>query len=149
QHTGTAAKIRTGGLSVDAFPSFRQLCQCIFSFAQAQVSFKATAGLHHPLPANHALTYEPDSPSTVMHGFLNVAVLAAFVYWQKITSEEALDILKVSSIGEFRFAEEEISWGAHSLTLAEIAQTRQYFFRSFGSCSFQEPIDDLKQLNLL
>ncbi len=60
QHTGAAAKIRTGGVTVDAFPSSTQLCESIFAFAEAQVSFKATAGLHHPLPGKHRLTRPQD-----------------------------------------------------------------------------------------
>ena len=157
QHTGASAKVRTGGITADAFPSTTQLCQFMAACAKAQVPFKATAGLHHPLPANYRLTYEPDSPSTSMHGFLNVAILAALVYWQKVTPEEALEVLKESSIEGFQFNADRIAWrvkpsyavGNRYLNLAEIEEVRKRFFRSFGSCSFQEPIDDLKELQLL
>jgi hypothetical protein len=149
QQIGASAKIRTGGITVDAFPSVTQLCQCIYAFAQAGVPFKATAGLHHPLPGNHHLTSQSDSPSTVMHGFLNLVILAALVYWHKVTPEEALEILKELSINEFQFKEDAISWSNYQLNILEIEEARQRFFRSFGSCSFQEPIDDLKHLKLL
>ena len=157
QHTAASAKIRTGGTTTAAFPSINQLSQCIFSFAKAQVSFKATAGLHHPLAANHRLTSDVDSPSTTMQGFLNVAVLAAFVYWQKVTPEDALELLKESSIDGFQFNADSISWSDspkerlrdRHLNLTELKEARQRFFRSFGSCSFQEPIEDLKHLKLL
>jgi hypothetical protein len=146
---GAAAKVRTGGISVDAFPSVRELCQCILSFAEAQVSFKATAGLHHPLPGHYRLTYEPDSPTAVMHGFLNVAVLAAFVYWQKVRLQEALEVLQESAFSAFQFTHDALTWRNYCLEIAEIEEARQKFFRSFGSCSFQEPIDELKELKLL
>jgi len=146
---GASAKIRTGGITVDAFPSITQLCRCICAFAAAQVPFKATAGLHHPLPSNHRLTSEPNSPSAAMHGFLNVAILAALVYWQKVTPEEALAVLKESSIDGFQFKADSIWWRDRQLSIAEIEEARQHFFRSFGSCSFQEPIDELKELKLL
>jgi hypothetical protein len=149
RHSGAAAKIRTGGVTVDAFPSFKELCQCILSFTEAQVPFKATAGLHHPLPGNHHVTYEPNSPSTVMHGFLNVTVLAALLYWQKITLQEAVEVLQNSNSNSFQFTANAITWRDYHLNIAEIEQVRQYFFYSFGSCSFQEPIDDLKELKLL
>lgn len=149
RHTRASAKIRTGGTTTDAFPSITQLCQCIFSLASSQVPFKATAGLHHPLPASHRLTSEPNSPFTVMHGFLNVAVLAALVYWQKVTPEDALEVLKESSIDGFQFKADGISWRDCQLEISQIEEARQNFFRSFGSCSFQEPVDDLNNLNLL
>lgn len=144
---GASAKIRTGGITIDAFPSMAQLSQFIFAFAKAQVPFKATAGLHHPLPGEYPLTGEPNSPTTGMHGFLNVAILATFAYWQKVTSQEALEIL--SSSDGFQFAADGIWWRARYLNIVEIEETRQRFFRSFGSCSFEEPIDDLKDLKLL
>lgn len=157
QHTRASAKVRTGGITADAFPNTAQLCQFIVACAKAQVPFKATAGLHHALPANYCLTYEPNSPLSHMHGFLNVAILAALVYWQKVTPEEALEVLKESSIEGFQLNADGIAWsvkrtypvGNRYLNLAEIEEVRKRFFRSFGSCSFQEPIDDLKELKLL
>ncbi|MCP6758522.1 MAG: hypothetical protein NHB32_07095 [Fischerella sp. CENA71] len=149
QHSGAAAKIRTGGVTVDAFPNFKELCQCILTFTEARVPFKATAGLHHPLPGNHRVTYEPNSPSTLMHGFLNVAVLAALLYRQKITLQEAVEILQNFNSNSFQFTDNAITWRDYHLNIGEIEQVRQYFFRSFGSCSFQEPVDDLKELKLL
>ena len=157
QHTGASAKVRTGGITADAFPSTTQLCQFMVACAKAQVPFKATAGLHHSLPANYRLTYEPDSPLSHMHGFLNVVILAALIYWQKVTPEEALEVLKENAIEGFQFKEDGIAWrvkrnypvGNRQLNISEIKAVRQQFFRSFGSCSFQEPIDDLKHLNLI
>jgi hypothetical protein len=149
QPAGAAAKIRTGGVTVDAFPSATQLCQSIFAFAEAEIAFKATAGLHHPIPGKHSLTSEPNSPVSVMHGFLNVAVLAALVYWQKIKPTIGVELLKESKCDNFQFSTDGIFWKDYQLNIAEIEQTRQRFFRSFGSCSFQDPINDLKELKLL
>lgn len=149
QQNGASAKVRTGGITANAFPSATQLCQYIFALAEARVPFKATAGLHHPLPGNQRLTYEPDSPSTTMHGFLNVAIVAAFIYWQKITLAEGLEILEESASDRFQFQEDGIGWSKYQLNISQLEEVRQRFFRSFGSCSFQEPIDDLKTLKLL
>lgn len=148
QGTGTAAKIRTGGVTADAFPKAEQLCRFMFACAEAKVPFKATAGLHHPFGGEYPLSYEPNSLSTMMHGFINVAILAALVYWQKVTYPEALTVLKESA-SYFQFEENQIIWKDKQLTISELEETRQFFFCSFGSCSFQEPLDDLKQLQLL
>ncbi|MDM9382639.1 hypothetical protein QUB80_18245 [Chlorogloeopsis sp. ULAP01] len=149
RHTGASAKIRTGGFTIDAFPSVTQLYECILAFAKAQIPFKATAGLHHPLSGKHSLTNEPDSLIAQMHGFLNVTLVAALIYQQKITQAEALELLRESSPEALKITADSISWRDYQLNLAEIEQTRQKFFRSFGSCSFDEPIDALNKIKLL
>ncbi|MDJ0690336.1 MAG: hypothetical protein QNJ41_17730 [Xenococcaceae cyanobacterium MO_188.B32] len=149
QGTKALTKIRTGGLTTEAFPNIDVLCQFIFASAQAQVPFKATAGLHHPLPGKYAVSYEPNSLSTTMQGFLNLSILTALVYGQQINQSEALMVLQESSINNFQFQEDKIAWKDRYLNLAEIQKARQYFFRSFGSCSFQEPLDELRELHLL
>lgn len=147
--TNTAAKLRTGGMTSNLFPDSAQLSQRILSFAQARIPFKATAGLHHPLRGNYRLTYQPDSPAATMHGFLNVALLAAFAYQQSMTPDEATALLEERSIAAFQFTDTEVIWRNRHLSSQEVEQSRQQFFHSFGSCSFQEPIDDLHTLNLL
>jgi hypothetical protein len=149
QRPSTSAKIRTGGLSAEAFPTISQLYRFIFACAEAQVGFKATAGLHHPLPGNYPLTYEPDSLNAMMHGFMNVAVLAVLVYWQKVTAQEALVVLQESTLESFQVSADSIVWKDRRLDIWELQKARQSFFRSFGSCSFQEPIESLKNLKLL
>ena len=146
---GVSAKIRTGGLNAEAFPTIPQLYQFILACTEAKIPFKATAGLHHPLPGQYPLTYEPDSPSAAMHGFLNVAVSAALIYWHKVTVQEALAVLQESSIDSFQFKADSIIWKDRRLDIWELKEARQSFFRSFGSCSFQEPIEYLQELRLL
>jgi hypothetical protein len=116
--------------------------------AAANVPFKATAGLHHPLRSVHRFTYQPDSPSGVMHGFINVFLTAAYLRAGMETAV-AVQLLAEQSVEAFRFDLDGISWRQHRLSRHEIAAARQSFAVSFGSCSFTEPIDDLKSLRLL
>lgn len=146
--TKAAAKIRTGGLNQEAFPRPERLCQFIFASKAAKVPFKATAGLHHPLPGKYFVSYEPNSLATSMQGFLNLSILTALVYGQKLTQKEALQVLQESSPNGFQFRDDSISWQDLCLNLSELKQGR-YFFRSFGSCSLQEPLDELEELQLL
>ena len=88
--TKASAKIRTGGLTAEDFPHRDRLCRFIFASAEAQIPFKATAGLHHPLPGKYHVSYEPNSFSATMEGFLNLSILSALVYWHKVTQETAL-----------------------------------------------------------
>jgi len=149
QQPHIAAKLRTGGITSDAFPDSAQLAQAILSLAKANIPFKATAGLHHPLRGDRRLTYNPDSAFTTMHGFLNVAMLAAAAYQQSVSLDDAIALLEEQSIHAFGFIETSIHWRNYALSLAALERSRQQFFHSFGSCSIQEPIDDLHSLRLL
>jgi hypothetical protein len=145
---GRRAKIRTGGETADKFPSSESVLEFIRQCAAANVPFKATAGLHHPLRSVHGFTYQTESLSGMMHGFLNVFLAAAFLR-AGMEIEFALQLLEEKSAQEFRFALDGIEWRQHRLSRDEIASARRNFAVSFGSCSFTEPIDDLQALHLL
>jgi hypothetical protein len=145
---GRRAKIRTGGETADKFPTPEEVIEFVRLCAGAKVPFKATAGLHHPLRSVHRLTYQPDSPSAMMHGFLNVFLASAFLK-AGMDPKLAVKFLEEQSRDAFHFDSEGISWRERRLNLGEIANTRREFAMSFGSCSFTEPVDDLRSLHLL
>jgi hypothetical protein len=142
------AKIRTGGETADKFPSPESVIEFIALCAAAGVSFKATAGLHHPLRSMRRLTYQPDSPSGIMHGFLNVFLAAAFIR-AGMDKELAVELVKEQAAEAFHFGSDEIIWRGHRLSARDVFLTRRDFAVSFGSCSFTEPVDDLRSLHLL
>ena len=74
---GAFAKVRTGGTSPELFPVPEQLTSFLISVTRRGVSFKATAGLHHPIRGEFPLTYAPDAARHVMHGFVNVLLATA------------------------------------------------------------------------
>jgi hypothetical protein len=145
---GRRAKIRTGGETAVKFPSSENVIEFIRLCAAANVPFKATAGLHHPLRSVHHFTYQPESASGIMHGFLNVFLAAAFVR-AGMNTDLAVQMLNEQSMQDFHFDSDGVAWRQHRLSGREIAVTRQDFAISFGSCSFTEPIDDLRALHLL
>jgi len=145
---GRRAKIRTGGETADKFPSPESVVEFIQLCAAANVAFKATAGLHHPLRSSHPFTYQPDSPNGIMHGFLNVFLAAAFLR-AGMEPPLALQLLTEQSPQGFQFDSEAAMWREHRLTVPQIAAARKDFAVSFGSCSFIEPLDDLRSLHLL
>lgn len=145
---GAFAKVRTGGVTADAFPTSQNLARFIAACAEEDVGFKATAGLHHPFRTMNRLTYKSDSPSAMMHGFLNVFLAAAFA--QNGTSVKQLtEMLEETSPEAFRFEEGCVYWRDEMLVVAHIRNARHLFSISFGSCSFTEPIEDLQRLQLL
>lgn len=145
---GARAKIRTGGETADKFPAAESVIEFIRLCAAANVPFKATAGLHHPIRSAHRFTYDPESPSGMMHGFLNVFLAAAFLR-AGMETKRAVQLLEEESARNFEFDLDGITWQGHRLSQREIASARNDFAMSFGSCSFTEPIDDLRSLHLL
>jgi len=142
------AKVRTGGLTPDAIPSSRALGEFIFEAARRPNAFKATAGLHHPIRSERALTYATDSPRGVMHGFLNVFLAAVFA-WHGADYPRIAAIVDETDPCAFEFLDGEVRWRGNLVTTEQIARARRDFAHSFGSCSFEEPIADLRQLRLL
>jgi hypothetical protein len=145
---GRRAKIRTGGETADKFPARESVIEFIRLCAAARVPFKATAGLHHPLRSEHRFTYQPESASGIMHGFVNVFLAAAFLR-AGMNANLAVQLLEEQSAHVFHFDLDGAGWREHRLSRDEIAAARRGFSISFGSCSFTEPIDDLRSLHLL
>jgi hypothetical protein len=145
---GRRLKIRTGGETADKIPTPEAVVEFLRHCASANLKFKATAGLHHPVRSVHRLTYEPDSPSAMMHGFLNVFLAAAFLR-RGMDAALAVDVLKEESPSAFRFDADGILWREHRLHARDLSLARRDFSISFGSCSFTEPIDDLRSLHIL
>lgn len=146
---GQRAKIRTGGITEDAFPRTDQLARFIRTCLAANVPFKATAGLHHPLRCKKPLTYEPDAPIGTMFGFLNVFIGAAFAR-NNISLQLLQQILEEQDPKNFAFTDEGIYWcEKYFVSNWYLEQLRQKGIVSFGSCSFEEPVEDLKDIGLL
>jgi hypothetical protein len=146
--TGARAKVRTGGVTADAFPSSIDLARFIKVCAEEDVPFKATAGLHHPLRSFNRLTYEADSGQALMHGFLNVFLAAAFSY-NGMDVEDLAELLEERSPESFQFEDGSVTWHGEMIVRGQLRNTRSLLAVSFGSCSFEEPIDDLKKINLM
>ncbi|MEJ7616574.1 MAG: hypothetical protein WKF30_06310 [Pyrinomonadaceae bacterium] len=142
------AKVRTGGTSAESFPSTFELARFIKACADWEVPFKATAGLHHPIRATHALTDEQTSASAVMHGFLNVFLAAAFARSGR-QIDEVVEMLEEKRIEEIYLTGDGVKWRKHKLDNGQLRDARERFALSFGSCSFDEPMADLHALGLL
>ncbi len=139
---GAQAKIRTGGVSPEAFPAPRDVARFLRACADAEVPFKATAGLHHPLRGLYRLTYAPNAPTGVMYGYLNV-LLAAAQARAGATVDALVITLEERYHDRLGIDEVEMRWEGARATDAELAAVRRDFIRSFGSCSFREPLDEI------
>ena len=116
-----------------------QIARALVTAATHQLPIKFTAGLHHPIRQFR------DEVKTKMHGFLNVlgaAVLAAEHRWD---ADQAVTMLEDEDPRSFSFTDDFFAWRDWKID-TERLQYRRKFVRSFGSCSFDEPRDDLRAL---
>ncbi|MDB4875846.1 MAG: hypothetical protein JWM41_2292 [Gemmatimonadetes bacterium] len=145
---GIAAKIRTGGTTADAFPPPDAVVRFIRRCIGAGVRFKATAGLHHPLRAEYPVTYDAGAPVATMYGYLNVFLAAAFMA-EGMSDADAVQLLEERSANAFAVASSSIGWGDFHVTAVQLRRIRTAVAVSFGSCSFREPVDELRALGIL
>lgn len=145
--SGARAKVRTGGVTRDAFPEPHDLIRFMVTCIRARVPFKATAGLHHPLRAEYRLTYEADSDLGVMFGFLNLFLAAAFLR-AGMDERSAIQLLEERSPRAFQVEDDGVTWRNHRLGPKDLQTARKEVIVSFGSCSFTEPLTELQALSL-
>ena len=137
------AKIRTGGITAEEHPSATVVAEFIVACQIAQVPFKATAGLHHPI------THFATSVNATQLGFINVFLGACLLHAGRIKSGQLVELLSEEDAAAFNFGNDAAGWKGHSATLDEIETARWRFAHSFGSCSFAEPLDELRKLGLI
>jgi hypothetical protein len=148
ERAGFAAKIRTGGTTPEAFPSPDVVVRFIRRCLEAGVRFKATAGLHHPLRAEYPVTYAAGAPVSVMYGYLNVFLAAAFMK-EGMTDGDAMRLLEERSANVLDVTSASIAWGDFRVSAAQLRRIRNDVAASFGSCSFREPVDELRAFAIL
>jgi len=135
-------KLRTGGVIASAFPSSIQIARALVAAMRQGVPIKFTAGLHHPVRRFHP------SVQMKMHGFLNVlgaGVLAAEHAWSVQQTAAMLDDEDAAS---FACDDASFAWRDWKISTERIREHRTVI-TSFGSCSFDEPREDLRALGLL
>ena len=135
-------KLRTGGVKPAAFPSSAEIAAALRAAGNQRVPIKFTAGLHHPVRVFH------ESVQTKMHGFLNVlgaGVLALEHHWNEC---EIVRMLDDEDPASFSFTDDFFAWRDWKISTAK-TPARRGLVTSLGSCSFDEPRDDLRALKLL
>jgi hypothetical protein len=134
------AKLRTGGITPDAFPAPERLLRTLQALGRRKLPFKATAGLHHPLRGLFPLTDGPDAPVAMMYGYLNI-LLTALILWTEGDPGRALEALLEENPALLCFENDALVWRDLRFDLPTLATVRKSFFHGFGSCSFREPLD--------
>jgi hypothetical protein len=136
-------KLRTGGTDALAFPSSRQLAIAIIATRDAGLGWKATAGLHHPLP------HSDRQLGAGMHGFVNLLTATVLAHVEQLDAHEIEQILEDDNSHDFEWADDCLRWRGHKASIAQIEAARRGALRSLGSCSFDEPRQELRALGWL
>lgn len=123
-------KLRTGGLTADAFPTATTLASWIDAALDRETPYKCTAGLHHAVRHTGEDGFEH-------HGFLNV-LLATRRAFNGAAAGEVVATL-----------EDRDGASLAAAAATEDLDGARRWFTSFGSCSVSEPLDDLIALGLL
>lgn len=124
---GFRLKFRTGGLESHLFPSPGAVVRLIDVALDRETPFKCTAGLHR------AVRHTDPRTGFEHHGFLNIlaATRAAF---DGAASGDVIGLLE--------------SRDGAALAETDLDGARRWFL-SFGSCSVEEPLADLRELGLI
>jgi hypothetical protein len=136
-------KLRCGGPEASAFPSPEQVAFTIDVCREAGVPLKFTAGLHHPVRHLDPGLQAP------MHGFMNVFAAGVLAHARRLGAEQVRPILEDEDASHFVFTDEGLRWQDLQASTEEVAAARREAVLSFGSCSFDEPRDDLRALGWL
>src|SRR5512134_2469250 len=88
------------------------------------------------------------APRALMHGFVNVFMAAALLHQGAVGAAAAEQLVEETDPSAFAFADDGARWRDLRITAEALTASRD-IARSFGSCSFEEPMDDLAGLGLL
>ncbi len=140
---GARVKVRCGGETAAAVPPVELLALALASCRDTGVVLKATAGLHHPV------RHTDEATGMTMHGFLNLLAAAAFGAAHNLRPSGLERVLAEQDPAAFQVSAEELRMDGQRASADEIAAARRHLFASYGSCSWREPVADLRELGVL
>ncbi len=135
-------KLRTGGVQADAFPAANKIAKALVAAVRHRVPIKFTAGLHHPIRQ-----FRPEVKAK-MYGFLNVLGAGIVAAEHQLEPDELVPLLESEDIGQFSFESSGFKWRNWEVPTDRVEKHRQ-LITSFGSCSFNEPREDLRECGLM
>ncbi|HZO94337.1 MAG TPA: hypothetical protein VFB22_11300 [Candidatus Baltobacteraceae bacterium] len=134
------AKVRCGGARPGSTPPAEDLASFVVAAQAAGVPWKATAGLHHPVRTVRG--------GTPMHGFLNLFVAGTLLHAGALEPARVAAVLAETDARAFVVDPMHVGWRDARVDAEAIAAARAHCV-SYGSCSFDEPVNDLRELGIL
>ncbi len=124
------AKLRCGGVEPQAFPPDEAVAAFIATARELALPFKLTAGLHHPFRTRD------EAIGVLQHGFVNLLAATA------LDVDDLVAVVAEPDPAAFRVDAGGLRWRDTVAGPHAIARARS-LFTAYGSCSFDEPVDDL------
>ena len=134
---GAGAKVRCGGPTPDMFPSPAELAAFVCGCRDRGLAFKATAGLHHPIRDG------------IVHGFLNLLGAAVLAHADGADPRDLVAVLLEEDASALAVTDEAFTVRGRAFGAEAVAAARERLFTGYGSCSFSEPVEDLRGLRIL
>lgn len=136
-------KLRCGGVKPEQVPDPEIVTTVLSHAVRRGVPFKATAGLHHPV------RHHRDEFGGMMHGFLNVFGAGLLAREHRLNRDQIGQIVGEEDPAAFEVKGERFAWRDLECAVPQLSAGRRDQFISFGSCSFDEPREDLAKLGIL
>jgi hypothetical protein len=140
-------KLRCGGVEKQLIPSPERVARAIHTCAAKGIPIKFTAGLHQPF--RHVDQLDIKSGDIAMHGYFNIFYAALLANTVQASLAELIAV--VSEMHSLRpdVDRDGIRWLGHEVSTRDIEAARSGRVISYGSCSFEEPLQAARDLGWL
>ena len=148
--TGQRAKIRTGGVTPDAFPTTQQIIRFVRTCLAANMPVQSdrrsassdTMFSAADVRSKFCQRHDARFSQFVFDDRLRPRRLSSVSFLEDVMEEEFDEV--------FRFEDNAVVWrDDYRLNMLHIERLRKFGIQSFGSCSFDEPVADLQKLGVL
>lgn len=131
-------KLRCGGVTPAELPAAERVALVLDVAGRHALPLKLTAGLHHPLRHRR----EGHGP---MHGFLNVYLAALLARRGGVPRETLRRLVLEEDAAAFQVEGHRLGWRDLEVAVEEI-RALAAGLAGHGSCSMDEPVEDLRAL---
>jgi len=107
------------------------------------------AGMLPPARLHRPFRHIDPAMQRPLHGFLNLFVAGVLAWSLQLDEPDIQAIVEEQDARQFRFESDLLAWNEAEAMLDEIEFARRHRVVSFGSCSFTEPLDELRRCGLL
>jgi hypothetical protein len=134
------AKLRCGGAKPTQVPEVADVVALLVAAQTCGVPWKATAGLHDPVRCTR--------DGVAAHGFLNLFIAGILLHAGALEVALLDDLLAEEDARTFQVDPLHVGWREAQVGADAVAAARAHCV-AFGSCSFDDPVNGLRELGLL